>query len=86
MIEQRKHPDIFTPEEAIAYFHLDTEGGERTLETLRTEYGLVGKRIGKGYMYHRAALDAVVNIIFGIQATARRQPTRPNDKHPRLAG
>jgi hypothetical protein len=64
--DTRKHPDIFTPEEAVAYLHLDPEGGLRTLETLREKHGLVGQQVGKGYMYHRRQLDAVVDRLFGV--------------------
>lgn len=65
VMENRKHPDLFTPEEAVAYLHLDPEVGSRTLETLREKYGLVGQPLGRGYMYHRANLDALVARIFG---------------------
>lgn len=52
----RKHPDLFTPEEAAAYLHLDSVRG---LETLRLRYGLVGySGVNKSLMYFRADLDA----------------------------
>jgi hypothetical protein len=64
----RKHPDLFTPEEAAEYLHLDPETGKRTLETLREKHGLVGQQMGKGFMYHRRNLDEVVNRVFGVMA------------------
>lgn len=70
---QRKHPDIFTAEEAAEYLHLDPEGGERTLETLRDKYGLVGQQIGKRLMYHKKNLDACVARLFGTQAGAAKK-------------
>lgn len=51
----RRHPDIFTPDEAAAYLHLDSVRG---LETLRREFGLVGHQgVNKAYIYHRDDLD-----------------------------
>lgn len=51
----RKHPDIFTPEEAADYLHLDSV---RKLEACEQEAGLVGQSIpGIGVRYHREDLD-----------------------------
>lgn len=54
--EPRKHPDLFTPEEAAAYMHLDSVRG---LETLREKYDLIGYAgVNKALMYYREDLDA----------------------------
>jgi hypothetical protein len=69
MDDVRKHPDLYTGEEALVYLHLDklTSDPERTLETLRDNYGLVGQRLGAGkLLYHRRNLDAVVDRVFGV--------------------
>ena len=59
----RRHPDLFTAEEAIVYLHLD---GERALRTLRDDYGLVGHPgVGKGFMYWREDLDRAALRIVG---------------------
>jgi hypothetical protein len=59
----RRHPDIFTPEEAAAYLRLDSE---RQLENLRENYGLVGfPGVGKSFRYWRDDLDAAAKRMFG---------------------
>lgn len=68
---QRKHPDVFTPEEAVEYLHLDPETGLRTLETMREKHGLVGVQMGKGFMYHKRNLDALVERVFGLSDGGR---------------
>lgn len=81
----RRHPDVFTGQEAIAYLHLDSivDGPERTLETLRKEYGLVGQRIGaREYLYHRANLDAVVDRVFGLHAAKGQSLPLPTATKP----
>jgi hypothetical protein len=61
------HPDLFNPDEAAAYLHLDSVRG---LETLRNEYGLIGhKGVNKSYIYHREDLDAVALRIVGKDRT-----------------
>lgn len=61
--EVARHPDLFTPEEAAVYLHLDSV---RSLEILRTDFGLVGhKGVGKSYIYHREDLDAVALRMVG---------------------
>jgi hypothetical protein len=58
MSETRKHPDVFTAEEAVEYLHLDSE---QTLRTLRDRFGLVGiPFFGKELRYLRKDLDALV--------------------------
>jgi hypothetical protein len=58
-----KHPDIFTPEEAVEYLHLKDE---RELRTLREDFGLVGfPGVGKGFMYWREDLDRAALRWFG---------------------
>lgn len=59
----RQHPDIFTPDEALAYLHLESV---RSLEILENDFGLQGfKGVGKSRMYHRDDLDAAVLRWFG---------------------
>lgn len=59
----RRHPDLFTPAEAAAYLHLDSE---KSLETLRKDYGLAGHAgVSKGFMYWREDLDNVALRIVG---------------------
>jgi hypothetical protein len=70
--ENRKHPDVFTPEEAATYLHLDPDTGLRTLETLREKHELVGFQVGKGFMYHRRNLDALVERLFGIESGGKK--------------
>jgi hypothetical protein len=61
MPEPRIHPDLFTPEEAAIYLHLDSV---RSLDTLRSDFGLVGySGVNKAYMYHRDDLDIVARRI-----------------------
>ena len=76
MIEFRKHPDLFTAQEAAEYLHLDAEAGERTLETLRQKHGLIGQQVGKALMYHRKNLDACIDRIFGVASSASSQGPR----------
>lgn len=81
MEQARKHPDVFTGEEAIAYLHLDalTDDPDRTLETLRANHGLCGQRIGaRGFLYHRASLDALIDRAFGVSSPPDvKQETAP---------
>lgn len=59
----RKHPDLFTPEEAAEYLHLD---GTRSLETLREKFGLIGyPGVNKAYLYYRDDLDACAMKLVG---------------------
>ena len=57
MIEPRRHPDLFTPDEAAAYLALKSPCA---LETIRKRYGLAPIAWGKKHVYHRADLDAAV--------------------------
>lgn len=72
-ILDRRHPDIFTAAEALAYLHAAT-GTERTLETLRTTHKLPSSKIGYETVYHRAHLDALVLRIFGLDQRMRAKP------------
>jgi hypothetical protein len=66
-----RHPDLFTPEEAAAYLHLDSVRG---LETLRKDYGLVGHAgVNKSYLYHREDLDRCALRICGKDVAWHRQ-------------
>lgn len=63
MSETRKHPDLFTPDEAAEYLHLDSVRG---LDTLRKDFGLTGYAgVGKSYLYWREDLDNVALKIVG---------------------
>lgn len=75
---QAKHPDLFTPAEAAAYLHLDgvSDDPERTLKTLRDNHGLTGLHIGKGYIYCRDDLDAVVLRLRGKAPASPAPPKR----------
>lgn len=58
-----KHPDLFTPEEAAVYLHLDSPRG---LETLRSDFGLIAHRgVNKAFIYHREDLDLCAARICG---------------------
>jgi hypothetical protein len=53
--ETRRHPDLFTPEEAAAYLHLPSE---ESLKTLREKKFLVGyEGYARHLMYWREDLD-----------------------------
>lgn len=59
----RRHPDLFTAEEAAAYLHLDSV---EQLRNLRDNYGLQGyPGVGKGFMYWREDLDNCALRIVG---------------------
>lgn len=63
MDEVRRHPDIFTSEEAAAYLRLQSV---ETLASCRVEYGLQTLAgLTKGYLYHREDLDLCVKRMFG---------------------
>lgn len=67
MSEERKHPDIFTPEEAAAYLHQPgDESGTQTLKGLRDKGLLRGFWLGPTLLYHRRDLDLAVEQIFNI--------------------
>jgi hypothetical protein len=91
--QPRRHPDIFTGEEALAYLHLpvdmvDPADGARrlkTLEWLRAKHDLVGHRIGRSMMYHRNNLDGLVERIFGITPDLDDVPAVARS-HQRAAG
>jgi hypothetical protein len=80
---ERKHPDIFTPEEAAAYLHLLPEEGVRTLKTLREKNVLRGFWLGPTFMYHKRDLDLAADQIFGIVQPIQSKP-RPQRSGPRL--
>jgi hypothetical protein len=62
----RIHADLFTAQEAALYLRIESDSPERTLETLRTKEGLIGKQIGKKTVYHRRHLDSFIRTHFGI--------------------
>lgn len=74
--DSRRHPDLFNAAQAVAYLRLDSETGERTLETLRTTHGLQGQKMGRGFMYHRRYLDSFVDRMFGTADPVVRRAAR----------
>lgn len=60
--QPRRHPDVFTGEEAAEYLHLPNPA---TLTWLREQKFLLGHQVGKEYMYHRSDLDACACMMFG---------------------
>jgi hypothetical protein len=76
MNEPRKHPDIFTAEEAAEYLHLDRDKGEQTLKTLREKGVLTGFWLGPGLMYHRRDLDRAADVIFGVTTAIETKPSK----------
>lgn len=68
-----QHPDLFTPEQALAYLAVSGES-DRTLETLRREHGLRCFKIGQRTMYHRQHLDALVLRLIGADV-GKGQPS-----------
>lgn len=67
----RRHPDMFSPEEAFAYVLGPAKPFcARTLESWRTKYGLPGQKITDSLYYHRADLDAMVDRMFSVPADA----------------
>lgn len=62
-----KHPDLFTPEEAADYLHLESVRG---LDTCRKDFGLVGHSgVNKSYIYHREDLDLCAQRLCGKDRT-----------------
>lgn len=55
--QPRRHPDLFTEDEAVEYLRLKSE---RSLETIDKHYGLKPLCLGKDPVYHREDLDRVV--------------------------
>ena len=60
--ESRRHPDVFTGDEAADYLHL---ANPATLTWLREQKLLTGHQVGREYMYHREDLDACTCRMFG---------------------
>jgi hypothetical protein len=71
-VSTRRHPDLFTPKEAAHYLGLKSE---RTLDLLRRDRDLLGRIVGKGYLYHREDLDACALRIFGMTRRVARTTT-----------
>lgn len=70
LMAARQHPDLFTPEEAASYLHLDSVRG---LETCRDDFGLIGhKGVNKAYLYHREDLDLCALRMCGKDQEWRR--------------
>jgi hypothetical protein len=67
---ERKHPDVFTAEEAAMYLHCDSE---RSLENIRAQFGLVGyPGFGKALRYYRDDLDAVAMKMLGRDPVTKK--------------
>lgn len=62
----RRHPDLFTKEEAAAYLCMDSV---RTLEWAEKHFQLCYHMVGQSKVYHRADLDACV-----LRLTGKDQP------------
>ena len=71
MNEARRHPDLFTPEEAAAYLCVEVA----QLPTLKKDFGLLGHSVGKATVYWRKDLDAAAFKIVGLRVPA--ELTRP---------
>ena len=69
MDETRKHPDLFTAEEAAAYLHLESVN---SLRTMRDQFGLIGHPAGKGFVYWREDLDNTALRIVGRSPMAAK--------------
>lgn len=76
MSEPRRHPDLFTAEEAIEYLRLDSI---RSLDTLRENWGLRPIGLGKAGLYHRRHLDELVEKAAGGIRKADDPPTAAGD-------
>lgn len=67
----RKHPDIFTSDEAAEYLRLPNP---ETLATLRQNYGLQPLAgVTKCHLYHREDLDLCVKRMFGKDESWQRR-------------
>lgn len=67
METNRKHPDLFTAEEAAEYLHLESPRG---LETLRQNFGLVGYNgVNRSLLYWREDLDKCALRVVGRDLT-----------------
>jgi hypothetical protein len=68
----RRHPDLFTKDEAAAYLCMDSV---RTLEWAEEKFHLASYDVGRCKVYHRADLDACALRMTGkdvSQPKARR--------------
>ncbi len=74
MSDVRRHPDLFTPEEAVAYLHLESPA---TLETLERDHKLFRCKAGKSVLYWRRDLDAVAYSIAGEPIPPDLRRTKP---------
>lgn len=70
MSGERMHPNLFSPEEAAAYLHLDSPA---TLDTFRGKGWLRGHPAGKRLVYWREDLDDCALRIVGITPPARAE-------------
>lgn len=87
MPEQRIHPDLFTPQEALEYLHMPYDS-DRSFDTFKEQGILTGAAFGRTTLYHRDELDALVihKFAFVEQAkrTAKISPAAQPESGPRL--
>jgi hypothetical protein len=85
MERQAAHPELYTPAQALAYLNRPcgddanpTPEELSVLESLKDRHGLRAiKGIGRGCMYHRTHLDALVMRLAGIAAPHPEEQTGP---------
>lgn len=89
MEHDRRHPDVFSAAEALAYLHRDPVADANLIETLRDKGVLIGTKIGRELMFHREELDAAVMLLFSDvlkpirDVNAERRTAQP-DTGPRI--
>jgi hypothetical protein len=74
----RLHPDIFTPEEAVAYLRIESV---RTLDWLAANFSLNSQVVGSLKRYHVDDLDECASRLFGKPP----KPTRIASQRSRSA-
>jgi hypothetical protein len=80
MGETRKHPDLFSPDEAAEYLHLE---GKESLKNLREKGLLVGySGFARHLIYHREDLDRCALRMCGRNPDAGK----PNKMELKIAG
>jgi len=93
----RRHPDLFTAEQAACYLHLDemhsddgrrdgnvTEKALRTLRTLIEQRCLAPTPIGKHNMFHRVNLDRCVEKLMSNSSVPTPPPAPGGPRRGRL--
>jgi hypothetical protein len=62
------HPDVFTPEEAVAYLKMPSL---RCFNNSRRRHNIKATRFGREIRYSREELDALRKKLFGLDFPAR---------------